>query len=88
MKEARSQQNKYKKIDILKTHFYVSRGTLSALLLKNLKLQKFIGLKAKNFRQGFQNCILRVQRNILGLKKREQVPSELSDYEEKSLHAE
>ena len=48
------------------------------------------GLWATNFQEGCQNSILRVQRNILGLKnfKREHVHSELANHGEKSVHPE
>ena len=61
-----SKNNIWQKL-ILKTHFYVSTGKFSAFLRKIQNFEILFGLWAKNFRQGFQNCILRVQKkNILG----------------------
>ena len=56
---------------------------------KDLGIYIFFGLKAKDFRQGYQNCVLRIQGNILGPKKKQDyIRSELANSGEKSLHSE
>ena len=72
-------QEEIKKLGkIFKTAFYVSRGNflrkpffakLMFLYLFSDFEQKSFRLLAKKFRQGFQNCISRVQTNILGFSK-------------------
>ena len=60
---------------VVKIAFYVSKATFSGNFFeKNISIiffpdfeRKMFRLLAKNFRQGCQNCILRIQRYILGV---------------------